>query len=576
MATIGEVNASTADKFNPLEREVRPYVIYFGVFFDGTNNNMIQKEAAKNIKRKQREAIRRKNKESGFEVDEDYYEREIVEDSDELNISSGANRTVDENGESGLNQNSKKGFSNVAILHSLYQGLSKEEYPDDKNVLVYNIYVEGVGTTPTREISFSTLYGKKDIAFGKDKTGVVYLVSKALEIAFHRISLIVDTVPNEVRNLTEIKFDVYGFSRGATCSRLFSYCVAAEDSVLTCDNLPCVNELLDSYLTNKFIKEKTVSLYGPHTIENRSKVTVDMLGLFDTVSSVGGVAISSYKDNTTDLGLYSPQLERVSHTFHICAIDEFRSHFGLTNLGKQIKNNCGEIYIPGCHSDVGGSYVKQDESFTIQYALRHKEFDIDLLSTKDTLVHLQIAQSRVTRKDKTTDFINYIRNYGYLGEVSIPIPEMGSRRYWGEINDCKITDSPGIVYQDVSVSRKSLGGYSNIPLAIMIERTKKDTDRTVFRSHEILFGIEADVRTLFESGEHSIESLSEVKGARVFYYPGGRWDSPQYKALRKYLHFSAKWFEGNDMYINGNLVERIFYYGDKGDDKMHTYQEYNQ
>lgn len=550
MASIGEVNATENAIISQSLTEDCPYIIYFGVFFDGTSNNMIQKKAAKSIRDKHKKRKKQSGHNNDKQSDPDLYERELLEEGD-MNVRNGANRTVTNGGHDGLEINDKDGYSNIGILHSLYQGLDKSEYPSEKKVLIYNIYIEGAGTKPIGTNAWGSL-------FGTGESGVAYLVSKALEIAFHRISVINKTIPSSVKDLTEVKFDVYGFSRGATCSRLFAYCIASDQNSLRESDLPCVENLRDSYLSKRFIKGDDISLYNSETIVNRNKVMVDMLGIFDTVSSIGGLTISTYRNNTTDFGLYSPQLRRVKHTYHICAIDEFRSHFAVTNIGSTINGNCGEIYIPGCHSDIGGGYINKTESFKIQYALMSKEYDMLTGEQYDIPIHLQIARSYVSRIDESTNFINYLRDYGFLGEKS------------------NAEESKGLIYFDLDVTRKSEAGYSNIPLEIMIKRSYKDTGRTQFRSHKVLFEVNKAIKSLFEDNGNTMESLTAVYGKRMFHYPGGRWDSSQYRALRKYLHFSAKWYEGHDMYIDNNgSVKRIFYNGDRNDATMHTYEEYN-
>ena len=53
--------------------------------------------------------------------------------------------------------------------------------------------------------------------------------------------------------------------------------------------------------------------------------------------------------------------DKIKSIFHICAMDEYRENFALTNVGKEVGANALEIYIPGCHSDIGGGYYDGDE-----------------------------------------------------------------------------------------------------------------------------------------------------------------------------------------------------------------------
>ncbi len=260
MATIGEVKASQIDKQAPLKKEYCPYAIYFGVFFDGTSNNMVQKEAAQNIKRKQHERIKQAEVQNNSK-ELSYYERELVDNIDNANFINGANQTTNlANGNIGINKSDSKGYSNIGILHSLYNGIIPNEYPEGYNVKVFNIYIEGSGSNV---IMGDETYERNanGVAFGKGTTGVAYLVSKALEISLFRIRNILHTIPSELRRETKVTFDVFGFSRGAACARMFSYCIAKGENPIGKDELPCITELLDSYLSDYYIKDNYIHFF---------------------------------------------------------------------------------------------------------------------------------------------------------------------------------------------------------------------------------------------------------------------------------------------------------------------------
>ncbi len=285
------------------------------------------------------------------------------------------------------------------------------------------------------------------------------------------------------------------------------------------------------------------------------------------MSSIGGTRLKSYRNNTRDYGLYSPSLSKVNKTFHICAMDEFRSHFGLTDIGKNVTKSNGEIFLPGCHSDIGGGFINGEESFKIPYA-----YTIKSILGKATVNYFKITKSRFDQ-NTTTDFIRYLRNYGFLGIVRDNDIAPDNESFWGAVNDCTLTKSFGMINNDVTVTRKSIAGYSNIPLSIMIKRAKNDTKRSLFRNHEPIFGIAPEILSIF-GDNNIIDELSNIRNSRRFYYPGGSWDSKEYIQLRKYLHFSAKWYTGNDMYYEGGVVRRILYHGDKNESSMCFYSDY--
>lgn len=130
MASIGVVNAGNLNKQEPSESSNRAKKFFFGVFFDGTSNNMIQRKAAEQFRDDQK-----KQKNSDWEM----------EINPNLN-KYGANSLKD----TPLNEDND--YSNVAILHSVYQGLSPQQLLEEQktfDVFRYNIYVEGVATGDT-------------------------------------------------------------------------------------------------------------------------------------------------------------------------------------------------------------------------------------------------------------------------------------------------------------------------------------------------------------------------------------------------------------------------------------------
>ena len=83
----------------------------------------------------------------------------------------------------------------------------------------------------------------------------------------------------------------------------------------------------------------------------KNKVTIEFLGLFDTVSSYSpGISVNpDFNNDATEIELNN--LSRAKTVMHFTATDEHRANFSLTKtrVGK-------EREFPGVHSDVGGSY----------------------------------------------------------------------------------------------------------------------------------------------------------------------------------------------------------------------------
>ena len=128
-----------------------------------------------------------------------------------------------------------------------------------------------------------------------------------------------------------LRLSVFGFSRGAAEARAF------------------VNQLLRS----------CGSQIGGIPLK------IDMLGLFDTVASVGAAHITSVGDGhmawADGENMVIPS--SVRRCVHLVSAHEVRMCFPLDSVGQggHIPNNCKEIVYPGVHSDVGGGYGLNDQ-----------------------------------------------------------------------------------------------------------------------------------------------------------------------------------------------------------------------
>ena len=267
------------------------------------------------------------------------------------------------------------GFSNIAILYSGYK-----LDPVNKNSKQYNIYIEGAGAVDlSHQISGSLLGNVNGLGFGLGEAGVVALVSKAV----YYVNNYIESIKSEFKGETiNIHFNVFGFSRGASCSRLFSYLVTREKD----DSLgKREKEFADFYAKGLYgvngEKEKL------HFLENENyNKTIDFLGIYDTVVSIGLLKqkdgwvnparqayslAPNYNDNwhyknVSEYGMYSTSTnykcaDKIKNICHICAMDEYRENFAVTDVGKDVGKNTVEIFIPGCHSDIGGGYYDGDE-----------------------------------------------------------------------------------------------------------------------------------------------------------------------------------------------------------------------
>ncbi len=146
--------------------------------------------------------------------------------------------------------------------------------------------------------------------------------------------------------LLGIKLYVYGFSRGAAAARAF---------------VSWLNEL----------SSPTESQTSLQTGELKLPISVEYLGLLDTVASVGlahavpgANGHMSWADGTQQL----PTSSLVKRCLHIVASHEQRLCFPLDSIRREgggYPVNSSEVLYPGMHSDQGGGYPPGDQGKAI-------------------------------------------------------------------------------------------------------------------------------------------------------------------------------------------------------------------
>lgn len=130
---------------------------------------------------------------------------------------------------------------------------------------------------------------------------------------------------------TRIRISIFGFSRGAAEARTFT------------------NWLLDGY----------GDAIGSVPIQ------IDMLGIFDTVASVGVAHVAQVTSGHASWadGEHMTVPAAVRRCVHLVAAHEVRMCFPLDSVcqNKRLPPNCKEVVYPGVHSDIGGGYPPNDQ-----------------------------------------------------------------------------------------------------------------------------------------------------------------------------------------------------------------------
>lgn len=506
-----------------------------------------------------------------------------------------------------MKSDSINGYSNIAILHSMAD-ISRVKNVNGKS-LNYKLYIEGSGAKDiahTNGIGMINEGNVNGLGFGLGETGVTALVSKAMKYVYDYIAI----NKKRLNPDTKYKFYLFGFSRGATCARLFAHAVSRDLGNNT--TLPREDEfgedtskvqlIYRKYNDDKKVKSKIpfknnkpkripfmeTDFVNGLTI-NKENVSVEFLGIYDTVSSIGflkqkdgwtnilslGYRIWAWNNyngnfhykNTYDYGLYSPYNNRVKYTCHICAADEFRENFALVSIGKigkesNMPKGC-EYIIPGCHSDIGGGYVTGTQMDHVLYKFKPRKIEHLLKSNK---VYEILGFSYLHLKERAKLIVG--SPFDTNADKNELNPETLDKLGW--INDAKnnqdVKNSVGKPYtlrvadwpNEIKFKRFSNGGYSNIPLGMMIKSyciSQKGTDVCCLFGNNITvdaftcdtiskltynnYGPPAE---LVEMGNKMLNCVNVDKtlSKRVWICPDGGYSGQNYKNLRlKFLHFTS-------------------------------------
>ena len=338
----------------------------FGVFFDGTLNSIANIDERKDFQK--------------FLSNIDFLTL-----LDNINALTARNQKIiyeDSSYDSYRNE-----YTNVARFYKCFKNIPGKIIP---------VYVEGIGTKPReigKKINFTEAPPIENGSYSnytslnkfiEDNDGFVTCsddtVGSALGVGMFgvkkKVEAACEKIYNSIKNQNLKKYDelklnlyVFGFSRGSAAARCFSSCLQRRlgktkvDSSFNTNTIGILNvtsikkklaqenryrtslkmDWLDFYFNNPFVCNP---IKGVNSI-----VKVKFLGLYDTVSSYG-----VYFDDDVDELSLKINAQNVENVYQICAGDEYRKNFALTNIssagGKE-----KYIIIPGAHSDVGGGYA---------------------------------------------------------------------------------------------------------------------------------------------------------------------------------------------------------------------------
>lgn len=489
-------------------------------------------------------------------------------------------------------------YSNVAILHS-----ALKHHENTNESLYYNIYIEGSGggnLADTEEnVIQKGINSGGGLGFGVGVKGVASLVAKACDYIYRYLV----TQKLFIDENTRFHFYVFGFSRGSTCARLFAQLATRKEGcVLTCEpelvkyTKECNRKNRLAFLEKDFL---TFNTSGVGVIK-RTNVFVEFLGIFDTVSAIGilqqadgsvnplrdmlkskeitkeyvchfKTGVDNYHyNNAREYGLFINENNQMKEVFHIGAADEYRENFAFMSIGNGINKGL-EIIIPGCHSDVGGSYVEYSgnkERVLYRFVPRigdiykdNENADLENAERFKKSKRFSFFISEKTRKSITLfNPINTNNNISLTTEglasagwIDTYCADEKLKPSYLDFN-CKhkctlrFVDSKESDKRCVKFSHNARGYYSHIPLRMMLTRSiikTADIIGDLFDNKlvEMLFPFpdnENGESDLASYGSELIELAKSDNGKRIWVTAGDDYFSESYRKLRlKYLHFTA-------------------------------------
>jgi len=446
---------------------------------------------------------------------------------------------------------------------------------------VVKMYVEGQGT----------------LAFNKDDTGGLALASGLSGIYQRARTGITDALnllyskflkgkTPEDYFIKQVDVDVFGFSRGAATARHAIHVITSDETV-TVDEPSGYGE--QATTVNKPFFEHLRTTYGYREMRE-DQVKIIFAGLYDTVVSfVGSQLMPAWiANNTRD----QKAVAKAKFALHLAAADEHRQDFPLHRIKSSLDVNKGaEYYLPGVHSDIGGSYnlandklfdKKKNEKTEIRQVLFTGSYE-DCLKAEAKLYRAfegldidptpcgpKLDQFRVRGYRKVTgsehvrasdevkiinrglvsdlkeDKENLIKD-GWYKEHELTI----ATKYWATVarlNPINLILNQSIHSGVLIAKRYGISsGYCNIPLKFMVEHSRKHAIKIDEKLDERIKIILAEVpefdtvekRLRLYMGAMGLNGSDpsdwlDVKNAKGIY--------PGIKRLRnRHLHNSSRW-----------------------------------
>jgi hypothetical protein len=210
---------------------------------------------------------------------------------------------------------------------------------------------------------------------------------------------------------------IYGFSRGAYTARsLVGYLGAA--GLLLRDNC---NQELEALAWRYYRTPPNDRMPADwrrltDNAHDRDELRVKLLGVFDTVGSLGIPAGIAWRLNRKENGFHDVELSSIADVnLHAVAIDEHRWPFQATLWRqppfKKYDTKVEQVWFSGAHSDVGGGYIEEEkrdpkapyaDDVTLEWMIQRtkhfcRDFPFDLDSAAGAVLERNAAELHNSR-----------------------------------------------------------------------------------------------------------------------------------------------------------------------------------
>ncbi|KTS73849.1 hypothetical protein NS274_19665 [Pseudomonas oryzihabitans] len=287
-----EQSGPSGESERPVEQRI---TLRIGVFFDGTGNNLFNAATGAACRAE----------EQGFREDQ---AESIARHCDKFMLNTESSYANAE--------------TNIARLYRLYRDDTQRAIEQDERTAVIPVYIEGIGTRAGQPDSLLSM------GTGLGSSGVLACVQTFPAALSKRYDEFRSSNPDVI--VDAVEFDLFGFSRGAAAARHFANEALKADGGIAATGLaPCFAWW-------------------------RAKVTLNFIGLFDTVAAVANPLRGDFSPANADnpgLNLYLPA-GCARKVVQLAAGYEYRRNFALISVAPEHE----EITLPGVHADLGGGY----------------------------------------------------------------------------------------------------------------------------------------------------------------------------------------------------------------------------